>query len=103
MVHFNSNQHSRPHLPRRAAECIDQCSDVDHQHDFSFADFGRAGDAGDRFQPLADRLDYHLLLPHEGVDEDAGYFFAGARHDDEPLRVGAFVTAAVEPEGVREA
>jgi len=42
-------------------------------------------------------------LAHERVDEDAGHFFAGARDDDEPLRVRTFLAVAVEAEGVGEA
>src|ERR1051325_8655165 len=91
----------RARLARASAEVVDERADVDDEDDLPFADFRRAGDAGDRLQPLADRLDDDLLLPHERVDEDAGDLLARARDDDEPLRVGRLL-ARRKAERIRE-
>src|SRR5581483_10494555 len=93
----------RSRLTRPPSKVIDESSDVDHQHNVALADVCGTGDARNRFQPFADRLDDDFLLPHECVDEQPDGLLSGTRHDDEPLRVRTVIVIVAQAERIGEA
>src|SRR5437667_8245675 len=68
-IRNSRNRHVRSHFPRPPPERLDQRPHIDHQHDLPLPHLGRAGDAGDGLQAVADRFDHHLLLPDDGIDQ----------------------------------
>jgi hypothetical protein len=92
---------SRSGLAAARSELFDQRSDVDNENDLSLPDLGRTGHAGNGFEPLANRFDDDLLLPHQSIDKQSRDFVAGTGDDNEPLAIVA--CAVLQLEDIAEA